>query len=71
MPDMRDNDPPLTADQLNKLAKSKALVNKALTRCQQLADCGVDCRAQHAWCQALGQRIDAFLNNFGSQPRKR
>lgn len=65
MPDLRDPNAPLSPEAINDLRRARGMCNQAALRIQQLRDCGIACQAEQALNDALCQRIDALLRNFG------
>ena len=53
-----------------RLARAIGLLDKADLIIQKMSDCGIDCRAQAAYSQAIRGRATGLLQHFGSERRQ-
>jgi len=58
-------DNPLDARTIEALRMGRARLSQAQLLCQRMGDCGIDCRAESALCQAMASRYDRLLHHFG------
>lgn len=65
MAEIKDPNNPIDDAMLARLKQGKAKLNEAMILCQRMTDCGLDCRTENAYCQALAERYDKIFQHFG------
>ncbi len=70
MPESRDVTNPLDEAAISRLRKGQIALNEAIVLCQKAADCGFDCRAEQAYCDALTARYERVFHHFGGERRR-
>lgn len=71
MPDPRDPSNPLSADDIARLRRDRAVLNQAYLDIEKAKACGLHCAGEQACCDALAQRIDAILAHYGGDKKSR